>query len=182
MLLETIVALAIINATIPGQDIPIEVQTRLIGDESGQAQPAASSIAEAPPGLDIAAITGLVGLGIAWFQGNRQNRERANANADTQQNVAKSLKATDTGIAEIANNVATALSQLATVPQNAEVLKHCKEVAQQNAKAWNEDLKQYYGNKPPTTDKDIGLDKVRTKLKEVNKTTQPTPDTEAVAS
>ena len=178
MLFELVaITLAVLNATIPGQQIPIQVQTSLVGDEpqAAQVQPATNSI------FDSAFIATLIGMGVTLFKGYRSNQERSNANADTQQNAALSLKATDEGVADIANNISSALSKLAEAnPQNAEALKNCKVVAQQNAEAWNKDLKEYYKNTPPTTSKDVGLDKVREKLKQVNKMTTPTSDDKAV--
>ena len=173
MLIELLTLLAVLNATIPGQSIPIEVTPRLV-DESGEAQPVAAT---ATTGLDIATISGVIGVGIALWQGYKKNSSRANATADTSLNLAQSLKATDKGTADIANILSSALSKLSNVnPEIAKALETCNPAAQQNAKEWNKDLKQYYENEPVIQSKDIGLDKVKTKLREVNKITQPTPD------
>jgi hypothetical protein len=174
MLLETIfVTLAVLNATIPGQSIPIEVTPRLVGDEE------TTTVETTTTGLDIATITGVVGLGIALWQGYKKNASRTDATADTSLNLAQSLKATDKGTADTASILASALSKLSGVnPEIAKALETCSPVAQQNAKEWNKDVKQYYENEPVIKSKDIGLDKVKTKLLEVNKITQPTPDEE----
>jgi hypothetical protein len=178
MLLETlVVAMAIINATIPGQDIPIEVQTRLVGEDFA---PGAQPAAQATPsniGIDAGLIATVAGLAGTFIAGYRKNTSRVDAAADTTVNLAQSLKATDKGTADIANNLASALSKLSTVnPEIGKALETCKPVAVANAEEWNKDVKQYYENKPLSKSEDIGLDKVKTKLKEVNHMTTPTPD------
>jgi hypothetical protein len=181
MLFETtlLILLAILNATIPGQSVPIEVTPRLVGDDEGPTTVESAT----PTGLDIATISGVIGVGIALWQGYKKNLSRADATADTSLNLSQSLKATDKGTADIANNLASALSKLAGVnPEIAKALETCNPVAQKNAQEWNKDIKQYYENEPPIQSKDIGLDKVKEKLKEVNKVTQPTPDDDSDAT
>jgi hypothetical protein len=177
MILETIVvAMAIINATIPGQDIPIEVQTRLVGEDF-QTTPPAAQATPSNIGIDAGLIATVAGLAGTFIAGYRKNTSRVDAAADTTVNLAQSLKATDKGTADIANNLASALSKLSSVnPEIGKALETCKPVAVANAEEWNKDVKQYYENKPLSKSEDIGLDKVKTKLKEVNHMTSPTPD------
>ena len=185
MIVELLTVLAVLNATIPGQQIPIEVVPRLVdseGDNTGQQQQQSSTEGEggqAEPilGIDAGIITGIIALAGAMFAGYKKNLSRTDATADTSVNLAQSLKSTDIGVKDIANNLATALQKLSDAnPQNAEALKACKEVAKENAEGWNQDVKEYYQNMPPPKTEDIGLDKVKTKLKSVNHITQPTPN------
>lgn len=177
MLFELITILAVLNATLPGQQIPIEITPSLVDENNPTTAEATTT------GLDVATITGVIGVAIALWQGYKKNASRSNATADTSLNLVQSLKATDIGVKDIANNLATALQKLSDVnPQNAEILESCKNTAAQNAAGWNKDIQEYYVNKPLPTSKDIGLDKVKTKLKEVNHMTLPTSSEESAAS
>lgn len=177
VIVELITLFAVLNATIPGQSIPIEVTPTLV-DESGAAIPTTAT-----PALDATLLGSVIAIGAGLFTAYKKNVSRTNATADTSLNLVQSLKATDIGVKDIANNLASALQKLTEVsPQNAEALASCKETATQNAKEWNKDIKEYYENKPLPTSKDIGLDKVKTKLKEVNHMTQPTSTEESAAS
>lgn len=178
MLFELVSILAVLNATIPGQQIPIEVIPRLVDEEDGTGTSAESGqVSPSTFGIDAGIVAAVAGLAGTFIAGYKKNQSRTDATADTSINLLSSLRATDKGVADIANNIATALSQLANVsPQHAEALQNCKVIAQQNAKEWNKDLKEYYENKPLPKSEDLGLDKVKSKLKEVNHMTQPTPD------
>ena len=181
-MIPLVIALVLLNATLPGQTIPLEVTTTL-SDPNAIASGSGASTAEVAPAsatptlLDGATIATIVGIAGALFAAYKKNESRTNATADTSINLAQSLKATDKGTADIANNLATALEKLSqTSPEAAKALESCKQTAAQNAQAWNKDLKEYYENQPPPTSQDIGLDKVKTKLKSVNQMTTKTPD------
>lgn len=187
MILETLfVALAVLNATIPAQQIPIDVQPRLAG------QPPAAPVTGTAIALDAAtltAITGAIGAVVAIF--TKQKTEvkkgfsRDDAVADTISNTAESLKATDYGAADTANVVANqssiltkALAVLPGVPEEIKSeLEKSNQDAQQNAKEWNHENKEYYENQStrPRPGELEGC-KVKTKLAQVNKMTEKTPD------
>lgn len=183
--------LAVLNATIPQQDLPIEVDVRLAGQDEGAAVSGGSEAATADTGsaqpatqpiIDTAMLTGLVatagGLYAAWKQSQKKDKDndaKIDAVADSTVNVKESLKATDYGVRDQAALVAQVVAQLKKKEDLAPLLENCEPAARKNAEEWNKDVKEYYENEPPVTNADIGLDKTRQKLVEVNKETQKTP-------
>lgn len=176
--------LAVLNATLPTQNFPVEVDVRLPGEVavSGNSE-AATAESATQPIIDTAMLTGLVatagGLYAAWKQSQKKDKEnsvKVDAVADSAVNLKESLKATDYGIRDQAALVAQVVAQLKKKDDLAPLLENCEPAAKKNAEEWNEDVKQYYENKPPLTSEDVGLDKTRQKLVQVNDETQKTPE------
>jgi hypothetical protein len=176
-----LITLAVLNATIGEQQIPVEVTTTLIpdiaqGSSAAEADPSGS--ATPIPGLDIATITAVAGVAGGAYAAFRKSSGRENATADTTVKLADSVKATDYGAAENASILAEALSELSTVNQEiATAISKSNHRARENAKQWNQDNREYYENLPtaPRAGEMEG-DKVKTKLAQVNKITEPTAD------
>ena len=186
--------LAVLNATLPAQDIPLDVDVRLVPSDSSSnnqeplvmssGSEAATAAADAPTptnatSLDTITIGSLIALvagGVAAF---KKNAGKVDAVADSTVNLKESLKATDYGnkdTAQILSNALNKLSNVKSVEEIPQALAECAPAAKENAEAWKEDVKQYYENKPPVTDKDLGLDKTRQKLVQVNQETEKTPE------
>jgi hypothetical protein len=193
MLTETlIIVLAILNATIGEQQIPVEVQTRLLSDEVMTGSSAAEAAESPPPaaqalplGLDAALITTMAGMAGGAYAAFRRTAGRDNAIADTQLKAVDSLKATDYGVkdtamanAEHANIVTEALAQLEGLPEETKTrLQKSNQKIQENAKQWCADVADYYEHLPTAPRPgELEKDKVKTKLAQVNKITEPTSD------
>jgi hypothetical protein len=176
-----LITLAVLNATIGEQHIPVEVTTTLVPEvASGSSAAESGTVATPIPGiaLDAATLTAVAGIAGGAYAAFRKSAGRANATADTTVNVADSLKATDYGSAETAGILAEALSELSTVNQEiATAISKSNHRARENAKQWNQDNREYYENLPtaPRAGEMEG-DKVKTKLAQVNKITEPTAD------
>lgn len=180
--LPMLVTLAILNATIPAQHIPIDVTVTPL---SSVAVASGSSASEADPGtatpslaFDAATLTALATVAGGAYAAFRKSSSRANASADTTLKVADSLKATDYGAAENASIMAEALSELSTVsPEIAKAISKSNARARENAIKWHQDNKEYYENLPTAPRKgELEKDPVKTKLAQVNKVTEKTPD------
>lgn len=192
------VVMVIINASIPTQSIPVDLQVspvRMIGNSQQViATGTANEIAATPPqvatqqqvqqiaGFDTATITA-VALALAGTAGGawkafKKSSGRDDATADTTLKMADSLKATDYGSADTARILAEALSQLSTVsPEISKALEKSNQAARQNAIQWNQDNKEYYENLPTAPRKgELEKDPVKTKLAQVNKITEKTSD------
>ena len=175
MILELLTIFAVLNATISNQEVPIEVAVSPVPTE-GTATPATTTT---NTGFDAAAITGIIaaigGLLVAY----KKNSTKVDAVADSTVNVHESQKASDYGnrdTADILSNALTKLQNIKTLEDIPKALSESVPAAQQNAKAWNKDVKEYYEIKPPTTSADLGLDKTRGKLVQVNKESKPTSE------
>jgi hypothetical protein len=168
MLLEVLTVFAILNATLPEQTFQINV------DLPGS-QPNHATVA---PVFDATMIGSVIALATGLFAAFRKNSDKVDAVADSTVNVKESLKATDYGVKDLADNLASALNKLSTVKTVEEIpqaLASCAPKAKENAEAWDKDVKEYYESTPPVTNSDLGLDKTRQKLVEVNKETKKTP-------
>ena len=158
MILELLTIFAVLNATISNQEVPIDVVVTPVPTET-PAAPAATT-----PAFDAAAITGIIaaigGLLVAW----RKGQSNDNAIADTITNIKESLKQTDKGAAETAA-IVSKIAEQTKAPE--------APAAQQNANAWNKDVKAYYENFKPAGPEDMNLNKTKAKLAVVNKETQP---------
>ena len=162
MFIEILTLFAVLNATITNQEVPIEVAVSPVPTE-GTAEPTPTSTT-ANPVFDTAAITAAIGgLLVAWRKGNSND----NAIADTITNLKESLKQTDKGAAETAA-IVSKIAEQTKAPE--------APVAQQNANAWNKDVKAYYENFKPTGPNDMNLNKVKAKLAVVNKEATPVDD------
>ena len=171
-LIEIITILAVLNATITNQEVPIEVQVTPVEDIP--AETTTTGAASANPAFDTAAITGIIaaigGLLVAWKKGQSND----NAIADTITNLKESLKATDKGAADTAQLLARVTEQTAAAdPKLAEALIACKPAAEQNAKEWKNDVKSYYESFKPSGPEDRNLNQTKSKLAVVNKETKP---------
>lgn len=163
MILELFTLFAVLNATISNQEVPIEVAVSPVPTE-GTAIPAAAAATNT--GFDAAAITGIIaaigGLLVAW----RKGQSNDNAIADTITNIKESLKQTDKGAAETAA-IVSKIAEQTKAPE--------APAAQQNANAWNKDVKAYYENFKPAGPEDMNLNKTKAKLAVVNKESIPNP-------
>lgn len=161
MILELLTLFAVLNATISNQEVPIDVVVTPVPTE-GTATPAAAT----NTGFDAAAITGIIaaigGLLVAW----RKGQSNDNAIADTITNIKESLKQTDKGAAETAA-IVSKIAEQTKAPE--------APAAQQNANAWNKDVKAYYENFKPAGPEDMNLNKTKAKLAVVNKESIPNP-------
>jgi hypothetical protein len=178
------IILAIINASIPEQNLPIDLEVSPVPTEGDAAATNAgagdNNLLNA--GL-ITSILGLVGGLFATYTKNKketkQVAERTDAVADSTVNVHQSLKSTDKGNEDTASLVAQLANKLKSVKSIEEIpaaLESFSATATENAEEWKKDNKEYYENKPPVTSADVGLDKTRAKLVQVNKESKPTPD------
>ena len=170
-------ALAILNATLPEQDFPIEITANPVTEEGGDSTP---TVATPIPGLslDAATITAMAAVAGGAWAAFKKNAGRTNAAADTTVRLADSVKATDYGAADTASILAEALQSLSNM--NAEMstaLQTTTQKAVNNAKSWNVDNKEYYENLPTAPRPgELEKDKIKTKLAQVNKITEKTPD------
>lgn len=181
-----IFTLALLNATIPSQEFPIEVTVTPLADvgiaSGSSAAEAASEPGSATPipglALDAATITALAVTAGGAYAAFRKSSGRENATADTTLRVADSVKASDYGIADTANILSEALAELSNVnPQLQSALQKSSQRARENANQWRQDNKEYYENIPTAPRKgELEGDKVKTKLAQVNKITEVTPD------
>jgi hypothetical protein len=195
LLIELIAILAILNATIGEQQIPVEVTTRLAptgdepviasGSEAASAEEPAPAAQALPLGLDAALITTMAGVAGGAFAAFKKSAGRDNAIADTQLKAVDSLKATDYGVkdtamanAEHANIVTEALAQLEGLPEETKTrLQKSNQKIQENARQWCADVADYYEHLPTAPRPgELEKDKVKTKLAQVNKITEPTSD------
>jgi hypothetical protein len=166
MLTELIIFLAVLNATVGSQSLPLEI-TAVPGEP-------AATVSTPIPGLalDAATLTAVAGIAGGAYAAFRKSASRDNATADTTIRVADSLKETDYGVADTAAILSDALTQIPNFP-NQELVKK----AQDNARKWNKDNKEYYENLPTAPRPgELEGDKVKTKLAQVNKITEPTAD------
>jgi hypothetical protein len=180
--------LAVLNATLPEQSFPVDVDIRLTSEiepEPDQeiTQGGSEAAATAEPtgiGLDAVTIGSVVAIASGLVAAFRKNSAKVDAVADSTVNLSQSLKATDYGNKDTAQILANALAKLSNVKSVEEIpkaLAECAPAAKQNAEAWNQDVQEYYENEAPTTSQDLGLDKTREKLVQVNKITERTPET-----
>ena len=162
IVIELFTLFAVLNATISNQEVPIEVAVSPVPTE-GKATAAAAAT---NTGFDAAAITGIIaaigGLLVAW----RKGQSNDNAIADTITNIKESLKQTDKGAAETAA-IVSKIAEQTKAPE--------APAAQQNANAWNKDVKAYYENFKPAGPEDMNLNKTKAKLAVVNKESIPNP-------
>ena len=157
-----IILFAVLNATVSEQQVPIEVEVTPV-ETPATATPVAATT---NTGFDSAAITGIIaaigGLLVAWKKGQSND----NAIADTITNIKESLKQTDKGAAETAA-IVSKIAEQTKAPE--------APAAQQNANAWNKDVKAYYENFKPAGPEDMNLNKTKAKLAVVNKESIPNP-------
>ena len=178
MLVELLTLLAVLNATIPEQNLPLELDVRTVDSSSSaalQAAPAPAAAASAPFAFDVATLTALAGVAGGLFAAFKKSAgktdSRLNAVADTVTNVIESVKGTDIGAKDTAEKVA----ELAQVVQSAP--PELKQDITDNAKVWGQDVKQYYENiSVAPRPGELENDPVKQKLAQVNKITEKTED------
>ena len=183
LMMELLMILAVLNATIGQQQIPVEVTTTLVPDGLASGSSAAESgtgAATPIPGiaLDAATLTAVAGIAGGAWAAFKKSSSRENATADTTIKVADSVKATDYGAADTASILAESLSALSGVnPEIKSALSQSSQRARENANRWQQDNKEYYENIATAPRKgELEGDPIKSKLASVNKITEPTPD------
>jgi hypothetical protein len=176
-----LITLAVLNATIGEQHIPVEVTTTLVPEvASGSSAAESGTVATPIPGiaLDAATLTAVAGIAGGAWAAFRKSSGRENAVADTTLKVADSVKATDYGAADTASILSEALVELSNVnPEIKSAISKSSQRARENANRWTQDNKEYYENISTAPRKgELEGDKVKTKLAQVNKITEPTSD------
>lgn len=172
--------LAILNATIPGQSLPLEVSVQTVPIAPANTAPVAAVAPTTPAGftIDIATITAFLAMAGGVFAAFKKTLgktdSRLNAVADTVTNVAQSVKATDFGAKDTAENLAKLAQAIpASVAPPQEVVQGITASAQD----WKTDVKEYYDNIPIAPRKgELENDSVKAKLAQVNKITEKNED------
>lgn len=177
---ELFAILAILNATITGQNFPLEVDVTPVDGGSGGGSASSAAVAAPTAGagglvIDAATITTVLGVAgglFAMFKKSQSKTDsRLGAVADTVTNVVQSVKSTDIG----SKDTAEKLCDLAQVVQSAP--PELKQDIAVNAADWKKDVKQYYENIPiAPRPGELENDPVKTKLAQVNKVTEKTED------